>query len=401
MLLLALSIMNPAGALSAEIPARSDEVDPATWLSYSSNDGFFKLKPNAQLQIDGATFDQDRTPLSAAGEVRRARLGIDASFGRDWDFHVASDFSSDELDPKFIQDLYLRYSGFRPIEIRVGQFKEPISLESQRSSKYVTFMERALPLAFVPSYHLGIGAASHGDNWSAASGVFREGVQDGFGDSAGWGASARLTIAPLHASRKIVHFGLSSAYRVPDDASRSLRFRTHPESDLTDVYFINTHDMGDVGEHALVGMETAVVLGPWSLQGEYLHDFVHRDGGKADIDFYGWYAYSSWFLTGESRHYNAGRGAFGRLKPNRNFDLAGGIGAWELAVRYSTLNLNDSAIAGGREDNATLGLNWYPNTNLRLMANYVFVHVDEVTTGRHRHSSENPRVLQFRVQYEF
>ena len=46
-------------------------------------------------------------------------------------------------------------------------------------------------------------------------------------------------------------------------------------------------------------------------------------------------------------------------------------GAFQIAARVSTLDLNDSDIRGGQELNFTLGLNWFLLANLRLSANYV------------------------------
>jgi phosphate-selective porin OprO/OprP len=62
--------------------------------------------------------------------------------------------------------------------------------------------------------------------------------------------------------------------------------------------------------------------------------------------------------------------------PANPFSLAGGWGAWEIAGRYSTIDLNDrlalaNGIAGGRQTVYTLALNWYINRNVRLMFDYL------------------------------
>src|SRR5262249_49693917 len=62
---------------------------------------------------------------------------------------------------------------------------------------------------------------------------------------------------------------------------------------------------------------------------------------------------------------------------------AGEHGAFELAARYSTVNLNDhfvpgvvpppgsSAVGGGKQTVYAVGLNWYPNRNVRFMFDYL------------------------------
>jgi phosphate-selective porin OprO/OprP len=55
----------------------------------------------------------------------------------------------------------------------------------------------------------------------------------------------------------------------------------------------------------------------------------------------------------------------------------GGRGAWEIAARYSTMDLNDSGIVGGEAETVTLGLNWYLNPSVRIMANYVLANVED------------------------
>ena len=86
-----------------------------------------------------------------------------------------------------------------------------------------------------------------------------------------------------------------------------------------------------------------------------------------------------YFLTGESRGYDKRMGKYDRVKPLENFFLVRdengrvqyGLGAWELAYRYSYLNLNDSSIQGGVYSEHTVGLNWYWNPNIKFQINYI------------------------------
>src|SRR5262249_29258200 len=48
-----------------------------------------------------------------------------------------------------------------------------------------------------------------------------------------------------------------------------------------------------------------------------------------------------------------------------------GRGAWEVAVRYDWLDLNDKNITGGIQEDWTLGLNWYLNNNFKIQFDYI------------------------------
>jgi phosphate-selective porin OprO/OprP len=88
----------------------------------------------------------------------------------------------------------------------------------------------------------------------------------------------------------------------------------------------------------------------------------------------GAYVQAGWFLTGESRSFSGG--TFGRTKPKANYGA--GKGAWEVALRYSTVDLGDAGVAGGEQSDVTAALNWYLNPVARLMLNYVRADVEDV-----------------------
>ena len=90
------------------------------------------------------------------------------------------------------------------------------------------------------------------------------------------------------------------------------------------------------------------------------------------------YIQGSYFLTGEKRNYKTSSGAFDRVKPKENFRFGGGPGAWEAAVRYSSIDLDDSGVSGGELKDITVGLNWYLNPNTRIMWDYIRADLDDV-----------------------
>ncbi len=81
------------------------------------------------------------------------------------------------------------------------------------------------------------------------------------------------------------------------------------------------------------------------------------------------------------RPYNRTAGVLGRVKPLQNFKPGEGWGAWELAARYSYIDLNDNPINGGRLGTITGGINWYLNPNTKFQFNYVHAMVAHPGVG--------------------
>jgi len=373
--------------------------------------GDFQSQVSMYAQLDGAWYDDEGTDFSDGTEVRRARLSMNGTFLTDWEYKLEADFAGltagGSTNNVSLTDAYLRYNGFKPVNITAGSFKVPFSLEAVSSGKYMTFMERGLPFAFLNLRALGGQVATNGDNWTAAAGVFGDTVTTQNVDDEGRGVAGRITWAPVFRRDEVLHLGLGAQWRKPGQRysvnattgaiSRleTLRFRSKPESNLLidnridlgsftetdgDMYGISPGRVvdtgninGDVNGYTLLGGELAGVYGPFSLQGEYIAANVDRDRG-GDPGFNGWYAFGSWFLTGESRSYRADRGTFDVIQPNSPFNLkSGGPGAWELAIRLSQLDLSDKNVEGGVIRDLTVGLNWYPNAYVRVMANYINV----------------------------
>jgi phosphate-selective porin OprO and OprP len=189
---------------------------------------------------------------------------------------------------------------------------------------------------------------------------------------------------------KLIHLGASAQHLYSKKSS--VTYRSRPES-----YFApRLVDTGDLDAQSALswGIEVAVENGPLSLQAEWLQALAYR-AADATLGFYGYYVAGSWLLTGESRPYNRNAGAFGRVVPRKTFSLRNGAyGAWELAARFSHLDLNDEEVKGGTMDIGTVGVNGHLTPRLKLMIDYGFGRVDR------RDGDGDVRTLAGRMQYE-
>ena len=94
-------------------------------------------------------------------------------------------------------------------------------------------------------------------------------------------------------------------------------------------------------------------------------------------NYYAFYGYFTWFITGEHRNFSQKKGCFDRVSPKKNLGK-GGAGAWELAIRLSHIDLNDKDLNGGAMTDFTFGLNWYLNPATRFSFNYIYSDVIDV-----------------------
>jgi len=353
------------------------------------------IRIGGRILVDVATYKEDITRQNDGTEIRRARLFAKGNLGKAWEYKLQYDFA-DDIVIDGLRDAYLDFTGFESFKIRIGHTKEPFSIQNMTSSKYVLFTERALPNVFSRGRNLGFQVSHNDKNWSAAVGVYGSGVNGAALDNdEGFGASSRVTYAPINEKNRVLHLGATAAYRSTGSID-ALRFRIRPESHLTNTRLVDTGFFDADSYNRFVG-EAAFISGPFHLQGEYYHTSVDRKmSTNADLDFSGFYVEGGWFLTGESMNYKPSSGIYSRVTP-KGIVGKGGIGAWQVALRFSSLDLTDEDISGGEEDNFTLGLNWYATPNIRFSANYV--NVLDVKGGPN--DGDEPEAFQLRSQLEF
>jgi len=386
----------------------------ASELEFSTKDGLkvqtkdkkFKFQFGGRLMADAAFFNNDKgSGLNDGTEFRRARFYAKGTLYNDWLYKLQYDFTGSGTSG--IRDAYIKYTGLKPwgmpLNITAGNFKQSFGLSELTSSRFITMMERPMVLeAFAPSRKMAFGLGTHGNDWTANISAHGDSVSTSNTTAdEGRGTIARITYGPKLSESTQIHLGLAGGYEVPQN--NKVQFKSRPEAHLANHRLLDTGTISNVNNYTLFGAEAAVVFGPFSLQSEYMRADLTRDGGNKDATFDGYYATASYFLTGESRNYIAKKGVFGRVKPNRNFDLKGGWGAWELATRFSNLDLNDSGINGGEIDTFSAGINWYANPHVRFMANYVNVlNLDGgLNLDGKNNDAQEPDLVEFRAQLDF
>lgn len=331
-------------------------------------------------------------------KFRRARLGARGDMFDVFRWQIEMDFAGTTtadgttLQQTAFKDVFLEMTGLPLLQtIKIGHFKEPASLDELISSNHMTLMERSIVSCFIPSRNVGVQVAGHNGMETAtfAIGLFREvdetppvsANQDG-----GNNLTMRGTWLPWYdeatEGRGLLHVGgyygyRDVDYRAADGTGNRLRFRQRPDNNFRDR-IVGTPFMDDAISWHLLGVELALVYGPFSVQSEYVKALVNRRN-TADPDFDAMYVETSYWLTGEHRSYNRAQGRFDRVKPFENFfrvrdedgNVYMGKGAWQLAYRYGYIDLVSATVDGRRANVHTMGVNWHLTPYSRLMANYI------------------------------
>ncbi len=378
-------------------------------------------RPNVQVggffQADWGCFHQDAANIAAVGDVqngadfRRARLN---AHGDVWDnvgYMVEFDFGFVGR-PSFM-DVYFDIRDTRVGTFRFGQWRHPIGMDGLTSVKELTFLERALPFAFLPFRQIGLGAFNRSEDesltWAVSAFRFPTGPFGGnIGDNGGYGMAGRVTFAPwlTEDGSRLVHVG--AAYSFADPANDRVRYLSQPEFFISETGGADLLPIGvpvgvppfvDTGpimanNFQLFAAEGGLVLGSLHMQSEAIYAVVNQRGGPT-VSFAGAYAQAAYLLTGEVRPYNRSGGVFGRVRPLNNFGYCG-WGAWELAVRWSYLDLNDANITGGRLNDLTAGVNWYLNPHTKFQFNYIHAFLVDAGGG-----DSNADIFAVRGQVDF
>jgi phosphate-selective porin OprO/OprP len=347
--------------------------------------------------------------LNSGVNARRARLGVTGKFAGDWTYSLIYDFggTTDEgpggggVTTGGIQSALITYNGFNkgpfPLAFDIGYMDTPFTLEEATSSNDIMFVERPSIQAvasniFANDFRSAVGVRSNDDRYWA--GIYATGPQSGATHNTGeqFGAFGRATYQVLSAPDYSLHIGgdVGGLLKPPSVGGiRTITLSDRPEIRVDPTSILTTGALGTAANPvtgaAVYGAELAGGWENFFAQGEYYHIDVDRSHLTSN-GFDGGYFQASWTITGEHRKYIPAAGAYSGIVPDHPFSPWGneyGLGAWELAARYSTINLNDhfrpgfapppgsNAVGGGNQTIYQVGLNWYPNANMRFMFDYL------------------------------
>lgn len=370
----------------------------------------FSFVLTGRIHADARTFD---SPSAGTFEVRRARLGVEATFYQDYEAEVTADFAATSK----LDIAYVNAAWWDAAQLRMGLFKMPFSLEELTSSKYIDFQERSFANAQAIGKQRGImlhGAPTKGVYYGVAisNGNGNNNADDN--DSKDLIGRLALNFAEISGYRDAVfHFGAAFSDGRQPVGDVVPNGRTEGRG-IT--FFDPAAFTGSRIEVRRSGLETALAKGSLKFQTEAIatgYSGTSAAGVGYDRNLSAWYASLNWLMTGEIYADAYKRGVFGRIRPHSNFSVKrGGKGAVELGLRYSRLDAADFTAANpagtgvlgagmvNEADAWSLGAKWIVNPNTRFLANYVHTRFGSpVTVSGATLSKENAFTLRSQMDF--
>lgn len=334
-----------------------------------------KIVPTANLQYEWARVDSGNGSAQSVDGFRRARLGFRVK-GDDqrWQLVVEHDFSG-----RTPADAFLELSPSNGEAIRIGQFKQPFSLEDALTDKQSAFLEPSPLGALVISRRIGVEYARWGPRGTFAAALFGQRLD---GSNASPGASLRGTWRLHSEAQTSAHLGFSVASEFPRNARAG--YSLNAGTVFSDLKTAATGSLAGVDRVDRFAAEALWLRGAWSAQVELAQVIVRRDLGTVHASAGS--VQLTWSPTGDGRRYQ--RGVAAGPAP------AGHVG-WELALRAGFIDLDDGAVQGGQVQTWGLAATCYPHPRLRVIANLLHFR------SRRAGVTDSPLTAGVRVQFSY
>lgn len=363
--------------------------------------GGFTIRSEDSLGIDmrlGGSFDADYRSYAEGQrtdnrfDIRRARLKLKGRISKWFRYGIEYEFQGaettnllDGFGEFVIRDVHA---------IRMGQFKEPYSLEWQTPERGIWFAERSMGNALTPLRD--VGAEVYGS-------FLNEGVRYAFGAFNGDGIdgstrgseedspelTGRMVFRPFSFAGNYIlspaQLGLSASRSRIDTVNVDLNVKTTGMVGLSsrNVYVLNYATkfgvLEDVDSRTRLGMDGAWVCGPFALTGEYMHltysGLRTSSHPSSDADFFDWYVSMALCLTGE--HFSLAGGVVNPIVLANSFNPdEGTYGAFVLALRSDHFKGDkdwitpNAFVSTGDVDSTSVALNWVLSPMVRILVDY-------------------------------
>lgn len=369
--------------------------------SIGTSDRDYLLRLRANVQADGRFYLSDGADDTFL--LRRVRPIVDITLAKDFSARIMPDFAGSS--PTLV-DAYATYSFSPQLNIQAGKFKAPFDIERLVSQTDLLFVERSYTTSLAPNRDVGIqvfgeianGVLSYNLGWTDGTTDAGTAITDN-DDNKEW--IGRLFAEPFkNSDSPLQGLGFGVAFTHGDkDGGAPAGYRTNAQQ----TFFSWASGVTNTGTHTRIEPQAYYYSGPFGLIGAWASSKQDVTAGvnSAELENTGWFVAANYVLTGEKTGFRA-------VTPAKNFNPAEGTwGAWEIAVRFAELDIDDDAFplfanpatSATKVSSTTVGVNWYLNRNVKLVLNWEHSSFDGGAAGAV--TGQNEDAILTRAQLRF
>ena len=363
-----------------------------------SSDGAFSFKLGGRIMWDVDSFDgvlnrSNEGSRRLRSDLRRSRLELSGTAHDRWKFTFDVDIKDNPNGSNAqLHTVGLGYTGLNAFDVFIGRTKEPFGLEELTSSKSISSIERnyfteATDTDSQPQFGFRLESKGSGLGWSF--GLFNPAgapkKSDG-GDRIAY--TGRLFGTLINTDSKTLHLGVALTDRNVDQPIQQKGFAL----DIAESGGKLDSSSLTIDSDRQWGVEGLYISGPFSLQSEVFVKKVGGADGGPGGDVHHYYAQATYSLTGERRGYKANSGIADIIKPSAN--------GWarELVGKLDRIQLDIDGAPTQAVSGYLVGLNLYPNKNVKLMLNVIRVTSEKIATAD---DDDAATVISTRLQLAF
>lgn len=368
--------------------------------SLQTSDGNYQLRLRGHLELDGRFFVDDETGTGDTFLVRRARPTLDGRLGERVGFRITPELAGDSSS---LLDAWIDFDAGAGVQLRAGQFKAPVGLERLQSASALRFAERAFPTELAPNRDIGLQLA--GKAWG---GKFQYAVAVTNGTVDGRNTSNRNSDDELELNGRLfvtpgagLGIGIAGSTGKKEGTGNNFLPRYRNPSQEGNLFQYATAAAAD-GRHERLSPQAYWYHGPFGVQAEYIvsRQRVALGPEREDLSHNAAQVTASWVLTGEDSTYE------GVAAPRSPVD-AGGLGAWEIALRYSQLDIDDDAFpifadpsrSAEQAEFYAIGVNVYLTRQLKAVLNYLHTSYDGGAAGGSDRDDEQAVIARLQLAF--
>ena len=343
-------------------------------IQIESADGQYTFRPIGRVMWDYIDTDEDGSGQNdfRGTELRRLRLGF-AGKVKDWGYKFEGEFNGGETS---VKDAWINYSSRfgadkNRLGVKLGQSHIQYGLNTKMSSKYMTFIDRPLftDSAVSPARESGVIVTTAADDyrWMLSSGLtFGQHGKGGSNDDQvnrdvqGDTISVRGSFVPLMQDKQHMlqvgagYLNLSGAEKY----SFSQRIISHEDATK---HLSGGLASGDLDSTNAFTTDVFGVYGPLHTIAEYnTYTMDSKNNDDVEVDSYS--VEVGYWLTGESMKWS--KGYTSGITPKSS------LGAWQVAARFESTEIEGDVNGTDEADKFTIGLKYYPTSNISFLLNY-------------------------------